>query len=40
VIWIDNGHVREVGDAKTITENYQVALKNEKDSAKRFHIGN
>lgn len=40
VIWIDNGHVREVGDAKTITENYQAALKNEKDSAKRFHIGN
>jgi lipopolysaccharide transport system ATP-binding protein len=40
VIWIENGRIREIGDPKEITENYQKALLCEKDDAKRFHIGN
>lgn len=40
VIWIEDGRIREIGDAKQVTENYQQALKSEKDDAKRFHIGN
>lgn len=39
-IWIDNGVIREIGDAKKVTENYHNSLISEKDDVNRFHIGN
>jgi lipopolysaccharide transport system ATP-binding protein len=39
-IWIDGGRVREMGESKIVTANYQAALLNENDDADRFHIGN
>jgi lipopolysaccharide transport system ATP-binding protein len=38
-VWIDRGRIREMGEAKTVTETYHQALLVEKDDANRFHIG-
>jgi lipopolysaccharide transport system ATP-binding protein len=40
VLWLDGGHVRAAGSAKSVVDRYHHALKTEKDDAKRSHIGN
>jgi len=38
-IWIDGGHVREIGEADIVADSYHNALLTEKDDANRFHVG-
>ncbi len=38
-LWLDNGEVRELGEAKEVCEHYVAALQAEQDSPERFKIG-